>query len=70
MLFQYKSIFSLLGNVTTEGQNAGEGVTHANDETDKDEVSHERRKARVKSVTLKEEAMIRSNSGIYCVFHP
>ena len=52
--------------MTTEEPSAGEGVTHANDETDKEE-SNERRKSRAKSVTLKEEVMTRSNSGISCV---
>lgn len=58
--------FFLEGNVTTEDPNASEGVTHANDETDKDEVNHEKRKSTAKSVTLKDEVMTRSNSGMLC----
>ncbi|KAJ7390591.1 hypothetical protein OS493_023980 [Desmophyllum pertusum] len=51
------------GDVTTEAPNAGgDGVTHANDETDKDELKLEKRKSRAKSVTLKDEVLTRSNS--------
>lgn len=41
--------------MTNEEQNAGDGVTNPNDESDKDESTREKRKARAKSVTLKEE---------------
>ena len=51
------------GIVTNEETNAGDGVTHAIDETDTDESKHEKRKSRAKSVTLKDNALIRSNSG-------
>ena len=49
--------------VTNEETNAGDGVTHAIDETDTDESKHEKRKSRAKSVTLKDNALTRSNSG-------
>ena len=49
------------GNVITEETNTGEGVTRAIDGTDTD--ASQRRKSRAKSVTLKDEALIRSNSG-------
>lgn len=49
--------------MTTEETNAGEGVTYAVDETNTDESKHEKRKSRAKSVTLKDEALTRSNSG-------
>jgi len=50
------------GNVTIEETNAGDGVTRANDETDTNESKNEKRKSRAKSVTLKDEALTRSNS--------
>lgn len=49
--------------VTNEETNAGDGVTHAIHETDTDESKHEKRKSRAKSVTLKDNALTRSNSG-------
>ena len=49
--------------MTNEETNAGDGVTHVIDETDTDESKHEKRKSRAKSVTLKDNALIRSNSG-------
>jgi len=55
--------------VTIEETNAGDGVTRANDETDTDESKNEKRKSRAKSVTLKDEALTRSNSGQLFNFH-
>ena len=56
--------------MTTEETNAGEGVTHAIDDIDTDESKNEKRKSRAKSVTLKDEALARSNSGkLYNVTH-
>ena len=49
--------------MTIKETNAGDGVTHAINETDTDESKHEKRKSRAKSVTLKDEALTRSNSG-------
>lgn len=59
--------------MTNEEHNAGDGVTNANDESDKDELTREKHKARAKSVTLKEEAQTHGKSGMFvlnlrCVF--
>ena len=40
------------------------GVTRTNEETDKDESTLEKRKARAKSVTLKDEAKTHGKSGV------
>lgn len=68
----FQSDSSLEGAVITEEQIDGDnvtGVTRTNEETDKDESTLEKRKARAKSVTLKDEAKTNGKSGVLVPKH-
>lgn len=68
----FQSDSSLEGAVITEEQIDGDnvtGVTRTNEETDKDESTLEKRKARAKSVTLKDEAKTHGKSGVLVPKH-